>query len=130
MKGEVALALGSALKRYRGLLRLMFLIRIDPLLRGWWLPWLVNASWLGFFFQRSKNEPTTCVLLLRRWPMIRMLDSYDDDSLQQYTRLYSSYFFVAHMYTNNVCYARTCKKKACFARTLSSRTREASDGGG
>jgi hypothetical protein len=50
VKGEVALALGSALKRYRGLLRLMFLIRIDPLLRGRWLPRLVNASWLVFFF--------------------------------------------------------------------------------
>jgi hypothetical protein len=45
--GGVALALGPALKRLRGLLWPMFLIGLDPVLRDWWLSWIVNASWLG-----------------------------------------------------------------------------------
>jgi hypothetical protein len=45
--GMAALALGPALKRLRGLLRLMFLIGLDPALQSWWLSRLINASWLG-----------------------------------------------------------------------------------
>jgi hypothetical protein len=44
LKGGVALAPDLALKRLGGLLRPMFLIGIDPAIRGWWLPWLVNAA--------------------------------------------------------------------------------------
>jgi hypothetical protein len=58
--------------------------------------------------------------------MIRVLDSYNDDSLQQYTRLYSSYFLllicIQIMYATHVHV-----KKAHFARPLSPRTREAGD---
>jgi hypothetical protein len=47
MKGRVALALDPVLKKLGGLLSLMFLIGLDPALRGWWLSWLVNALWQG-----------------------------------------------------------------------------------
>jgi hypothetical protein len=45
----VALAPGPALKRLGELLRPMFLIRLDPVLRGWWLSWLVRLLAGGFF---------------------------------------------------------------------------------
>jgi hypothetical protein len=44
LKGGVALTLDSALKRLRGLLWPMSLFGPDPVLQGWWLLWLVNAS--------------------------------------------------------------------------------------
>jgi hypothetical protein len=64
MYGGVALAPGPALKRLGGLLRPMFLIRLDPVLRGWWLSRLVNSFWLGVS-STSKTGSTTGVLLLR-----------------------------------------------------------------
>ena len=45
LKGGVALALNPVLKRLGGLLRPMFFIGLDPVLRGWLLSRLVNASW-------------------------------------------------------------------------------------
>jgi hypothetical protein len=44
LKGDMALAPGPGLKRLRGLLQPMFLIRQNLALRGWWLSRLVNAS--------------------------------------------------------------------------------------
>jgi hypothetical protein len=55
-----ALALGLALKRLEGLLRPMFLIGLNLVLRGWWLSRLVNASWHGISLT-SKTGPTTDV---------------------------------------------------------------------
>jgi hypothetical protein len=105
-KGEVALASGPALKRLGGLLRPMFLIKLDPVLRGWWLSRLVNALWLGVS-STSKSGPTTSVLLLRRRRMMCVLDSYGDDSLQQYNCLYSPCFlllvYVPTMYYSVLC---------------------------
>jgi hypothetical protein len=79
LKGGVALALDPALKRLGGLLRPMFLIGIDPVLRGWWLPRLVNASWLGVSLM-SKSGPTTGALLLRRRRRMCVLNSCGDGS--------------------------------------------------
>ena len=65
LKGGVALAPDPALKRLRGLLRPMFFIGLDPVVRGWWLSRLVNASWQGVS-SASRCGPTAGVLLLRR----------------------------------------------------------------
>jgi hypothetical protein len=43
-KGGVALAPNLVLKKLEGLLRPMFFIGLDPALRDWWLPRLVNAQ--------------------------------------------------------------------------------------
>jgi hypothetical protein len=80
-KGRVTLASGPTLKRLGGLLRPMFLIRLDPVLQGWWLSRLVNAFWLEVS-SVPKSGPTdgrrrTCVLV-----------SCGDGSLQQYNRSY------------------------------------------
>jgi hypothetical protein len=48
LKGGMALTPDPVLKKFGGLLRPMFLIGLDPILRGWWLSRLINASWLGF----------------------------------------------------------------------------------
>jgi hypothetical protein len=64
LKGKVALAPGPALKKLGRLLRPMFLIGLDPVLRGWWLSRLVNALWLGVS-STSKSGPTKGVLLLQ-----------------------------------------------------------------
>jgi hypothetical protein len=47
LKGGMALTPDPVLKKFGGLLRPMFLIELDPVLRGWWLSRLINASWLG-----------------------------------------------------------------------------------
>jgi hypothetical protein len=47
LKGGVALTPDLVLKKFGGLLRPMFLIRLDPALRDWCLSRLVNASWRG-----------------------------------------------------------------------------------
>jgi hypothetical protein len=78
LKGGLALAPDLALKRLGGLLRLIFLIGLDPVLRDWWLLRLVNASWLGI----SSTRPTTDALLLRRWWRTCVLGSCGGDSLQ------------------------------------------------
>jgi hypothetical protein len=49
LNGGMALALDLALKRLGELLRPIFLIGLDPVLRGWWLSRLVNACWLEVF---------------------------------------------------------------------------------
>jgi hypothetical protein len=67
LKGVVALTPDPALKRLGGLLRPMFLIGLNPVLRGWWLSRLVNVSWLEVS-SALKSGPTTCaLLLLQRW---------------------------------------------------------------
>jgi hypothetical protein len=71
LKGEVALAPDPVLKRLGGLLRPMFLIGMDPVLRGWWLLRLINALWLGVS-STSKSGPTTYVLLLQQ-PLAELL---------------------------------------------------------
>jgi hypothetical protein len=91
LKGGVALAPNLALKRLGGLLRPMFLIGIDPVLRGWWLSRLVNASWLGVS-STSKSGPTTGALLLQRQRRMCVLDSCGDGSLQRYNYLYPPCF--------------------------------------
>jgi hypothetical protein len=60
LKGRVALAPDPVLKR---LLRPMFLIGLDPVLRGWWLSRLVNASWRGVS-SAPICGPTTIATLL------------------------------------------------------------------
>jgi hypothetical protein len=47
LKDEMALAPDPVLKKFGELLRPMFLIGQDPVLRGWWLTRLIYASWLG-----------------------------------------------------------------------------------
>jgi hypothetical protein len=64
LNGGVTLAPDPALRRLRGLLRLIFLIGLDPVLRDWWLLQLVNASWLGVS-STLKCRPTTDALPLR-----------------------------------------------------------------
>jgi hypothetical protein len=61
----VALAPDPVLKMLGGLLRPMFLIGLDPALRGWWLSRLVNASWLGVS-SAPTSGPTAGAPLLRR----------------------------------------------------------------
>jgi hypothetical protein len=61
LKGGAALALAPVLKRLRGLLRSMFLSGLYPVLWGWWLSRLVNASWLGVY-STSKIGPTIGIL--------------------------------------------------------------------
>jgi hypothetical protein len=63
LKGGVVLAPGPALKRLGGLLRPMFFIGLDPMLRGWWLSRLGNASWLEVS-SAPKSGPTTGARLL------------------------------------------------------------------
>jgi hypothetical protein len=53
LKGGVALAPDPVLKKLGGLLRPMFLIGLDPILQGWWLSRLVNASWRGVIFSAN-----------------------------------------------------------------------------
>jgi hypothetical protein len=87
LKGKMALALDPVLKRLGGLLRSMFFIGLDPVLWGWWLSRLVNASWLGAS-SAPNSGPTSGALLLRQQRRICVLDSCGDGSLQQYDRLY------------------------------------------
>jgi hypothetical protein len=101
--GGVALALGPTLKRLRGLLRPMFLIRLDPVLQDWWKSWLVNASWLGVF-STSKSGPTTCVLLLQQLSGMCVLGSCGDGSLQQYNHLYPPCFLLLVHVLTLYCY--------------------------
>jgi hypothetical protein len=86
LKGGVALALDPVLKKLGGLLRPMFLIGLDPTLRGWWLSRLVNASWLEVS-SAPMSGPTVGAPLLRRRRRF-VLDSCGVGRLQQYNRLY------------------------------------------
>jgi hypothetical protein len=92
LKGEVELAPSPVLMMLGGLLRPMFLIRLDPVLRGCWLSRLIKASWLGVS-PTSKSGLTTCALLL--WWRRRMcvLDTCGNGSLQQYNHLFPPCFF-------------------------------------
>jgi hypothetical protein len=86
LKGGMALALDPVLKKLGGLLRPMFLIRLDPALRGWWLSQLVNAPWIGVSSAPMSGPTAGAPLLRRRWRFV--LDSCDGGKLQQYNRLY------------------------------------------
>jgi hypothetical protein len=88
LKGGVALTPDLALKRLGGLLRSMFLFELDPVLRGWWLLRLVNASWLEVSSAPKSGPTDGAVLLLRRRRKTCVFDSCGDGSLQQYNRLY------------------------------------------
>jgi hypothetical protein len=103
LKGRVALAPNPALKRLGGLLRPMFLIGIDPVLRDWWLSRLVNASWLGVS-STSNSGPTTSALLLWRQRRMCVLDSCGDGSLQQYNHLYPPCFLLLVYVPTLYCY--------------------------
>jgi hypothetical protein len=86
LKDGVALAPDPALKRLGGLLRPMFLIGLDPVLRGWWLSRLVNASRLEVSSMLKSGPTTGALLLLWRRRRACVLDSCGDGSLQQYIR--------------------------------------------
>jgi hypothetical protein len=86
LKGGVALAPDPVLKILGGLLRPMFLIGLDPALRGWWLSRLVNALWLGVS-SSPMSGPTAGAPLFRRRRRF-VLDSCGDGKVQQYNRLY------------------------------------------
>jgi hypothetical protein len=66
LKSGVALAPDPALKRLGGLLRPMFLIGLDLILRGWWLSRLINASRLEGSSMLKSGPTTGALLLLRR----------------------------------------------------------------
>jgi hypothetical protein len=59
------LAPDLVLKKLRGLLWPMFLIGLDPALRDWWLPRLVNAFWREVSLA-PLSGPTAGAPLLRR----------------------------------------------------------------
>jgi hypothetical protein len=82
LKGGVALAPDPVLKILGGLLRPMFLIRLDPALRGWWLSRLVNALWLGVFSSPMSGPTAGAPLFWRRRRFV--LDSCGDGKVQQY----------------------------------------------
>jgi hypothetical protein len=88
LKGGVALAPGPALKRLGWLLRPMFLIGIDLVLRGWWIPRLANASWLEVSSGPKTRSTTGALLLLRQWRRTYVFGSCGDGSLQHYNPLY------------------------------------------
>jgi hypothetical protein len=92
LKGGVALAPDPVLKKLGGLLRPMFLIGLDPTLRGWWLLRLVNASWQGVSSAPICGPITGAPLLRHRRRFV--LDSCGDGRLQQYNRLYPLYFIL------------------------------------
>jgi hypothetical protein len=64
LKGGMALAPDLVLKKLRGLLRLMFLIGLDPSLWDGWLSRLVNVFWLGVS-SAPMSGPTADAPLLR-----------------------------------------------------------------
>jgi hypothetical protein len=86
LKGGVALALDPVLKILGGLLRPMFLIWLDPALRGWWLSRLVNALWLGVSSSPMSGPTAGAPLFQRRRRFV--LDSCGDGKVQQYNQLY------------------------------------------
>jgi hypothetical protein len=89
--GDVALDRGPTLKRLGGLLRPMFLIGLDPVLRGWWLSRLANASCLEVSSSPKTGPTTGALLFLRRRRRTCVFCSCGDGSLQQYNRSYPSY---------------------------------------
>jgi hypothetical protein len=89
LKGGVALAPDPVLKILGGLLLPMFLIGLDPALRGWWLSRLINALWLGVS-SSPMSGPTTGASLFRQRRRF-VLDSCGDGKVQQYIRLYPPY---------------------------------------
>jgi hypothetical protein len=66
LKGGVALAPDPVLKKFGGLLRPMFLIGLDPVLRGWWLSWLINTFWLGISLAPMSGLSVGALLLRQR----------------------------------------------------------------
>jgi hypothetical protein len=92
LKSGVALALDPGLKKLGGHLRPMFLIGLDPVLRGWWLSRLVNASWRGVSSAPIYGPTMSAPLLRHRRRFVR--DSCGDGRLQQYNRLYPFCFML------------------------------------
>jgi hypothetical protein len=88
LKGGVALAPDPVLKMLGGLLRPMFLIGLDPALRGWWLSRFVNASWLGVSSAQMSGPTVGAPLFRLRRRFV--LGSYGDGRLQQFNRSYPS----------------------------------------
>jgi hypothetical protein len=54
-EGRGGVGPGSGAEEAQGLLRLMFLIGLDPVLQGWWLSRLINTLRLGFI-QRQRMD--------------------------------------------------------------------------
>jgi hypothetical protein len=79
------------LKRLEGFILSMFLIRLDSVLRDWWLLWLVNTFWLEVSLTPKSIPIIGALLLLRQLRMMCVLGSYGDGNLQQYICSYSSY---------------------------------------
>jgi hypothetical protein len=100
LKSGVAFAPDSVLKKLGGLLRPMFLIGLDPVLRGWWLSLLVNASWRGVSSAPICGQTMSAPLLRHRRRF--MLDSCGDGRLQQYNRLYPLCFMLL-VYVPTLC---------------------------
>jgi hypothetical protein len=104
LMGGVALASDRALKRLGGLLRPMFLIGLDPFLRGWWLSRFVNASRLEVSSALKSGPTTGVLLLLRRRGRACVLDSCGDGSLQQFNRLCLSCIVLLVSISTMYCY--------------------------
>jgi hypothetical protein len=125
-KGGVALALDPVLKKLGGLFRSMFFIRLDPVLRGWWLLRLVNASWLGVSSAPMSGSTAGAPFLRQRRRFV--LNSYGDGRLQQYTSCIFLTFCCLYLYqpctmilinTSNVCLqAYIVKKAISFSITI------------
>jgi hypothetical protein len=87
LNGGLALAPDLVLKKFGGLLRPMFLIGLDPVLRGWWLSRLINASWLGISSAPMSGPIAGAPLLRQRRRFV--LVCCGDGRLQLYNQLYS-----------------------------------------
>jgi hypothetical protein len=98
LKGGMALAPGSALKRLGGPLRPMFLFGLDPVSWDWWLLRLVNVSWLEVSSTLKSRSTDDALLLLRRRQRTCVLGSCGDGSLQSVSFLCC----IACMHTNYV----------------------------
>jgi hypothetical protein len=96
LKGRVALALDLVLNKFRGLLRPMFFIGLDPVLWGWWLSRLVNASWLGVSSTPMTGAIAGAPLLHQQRRFV--FGSCGDGMLQQYNQLYHSCVMYLYLY--------------------------------
>jgi hypothetical protein len=72
------------MKKFIGLPWPMFLIRLDPVLRGWWLSGLINASWPGVSSSPMSGPIAGAPLLRQRRRIV--LGSCGDGRLQLYNQ--------------------------------------------
>jgi hypothetical protein len=102
-RGGRALAQGVALKRLGGIFRLMFLIGLDQVLQGRWLPRLVNTSWLGVS-SVPKIALTAGALFHQRRQKTCILGSCGNGSLQLFNHLYDPYVMLLVCVPTLYCY--------------------------